>query len=118
VVRKLGDGTWWVLGSATDDIALDSPASGDVLAPPSVMLTGSALAFEGTILVRVVDDNGTTLGSGTVVGGGDVQRLFTGTVPPANAGTEHGALVLGTEDMRDGLVSSAAVTRVSFARRQ
>jgi immunoglobulin-like protein involved in spore germination len=116
VVRELGDGTWWVLGSATDDITLDSPATGDRLAPPSVTLTGSALAFEGTVFVRVVDDRGTTLGTGTVVGGGDVRRPFTGTVALAAAGTDHGALVLGTQDMREGLVSSAAVVRISFDR--
>jgi hypothetical protein len=116
VVRKLSDGNWWVLGASTDDITLDSPAVGDVLAPPTVTLTGSALAFEGTVFVRVVDDQGAVVGSGTVVGGGDVRRPFTGTVGLTRANTDRGAVVLSTEDMREGLVTSAAVIRVAFSR--
>jgi hypothetical protein len=116
-VRKLGDDTWWVLGAATAGIQLDSPAAGDLLAPPAVTLSGRALAFEGTVAVRILDDRtDRPLATGVVTGGGDQLRPFEGTVELAQPGTDHGALVLTTENARDGSVWSACVIRVAFAR--
>ena len=57
-VRQLGsDGTWWVIGSATGDITLDTPAAGDEITSPVAVLTsavpGTRRTFISTPLIRV-----------------------------------------------------------------
>lgn len=117
LVRRMSDGTWWVLGAATAEIQLDTPVADDVLAPPSVTLTGRALAFEGTVDVHIVDDRtARPLGTGSVTGGGDEMRSFEGTVALAAPAAERGAMILTTASARDGDILTASVTRVRFAR--
>lgn len=115
LVRQLGeDGTWWVLGSATTDITLDTPAAGDTITSP-VTLTGSALAFEGNVSVEVRRDGvREPIGTGFVTGGGDVVRPFSGEVTFTAAPGERGALVLLTHGGEDGRVWQAVVIRVTF----
>lgn len=113
-VRRMSDGTWWVLGSAVEGIELDTPEAGEMVTSP-VVLTGRARAFEGHVSVRIVqDDSRTPLATGFVTGGGDALRPFQGSFPlgPVTAG--HGAVVLTTESARDGQVWTAAVVRVGF----
>lgn len=113
-VRRLGDGTWWVLGSATTDVTLTSPAAGDVVTSP-LALTGSALAFEGHVTVRLFADGGPTpLATTFVTGGGDVARPFAGTVAFGAPAAGAGSLVLTTEAASDGSVWTASVVRVRF----
>lgn len=119
LLRMLGtDGAWSVLGAATADIELTSPAALDEVASP-VRLEGRALAFEGNVAVEVREDGAAMpLGSGFVTGGGDVMRAFTGEVtlerqPSAPAG----AIVLFTRSAADGTVWSASVVRIRFADR-
>jgi hypothetical protein len=116
LVRRLGtDGSWWVLGSTTSDITLDTPAAGDTITSP-VTLTGSALAFEGHVSVEVRRDGvREPIGSGFVTGGGDVVRPFSGEVAFTGAAPgERGALVLLTDSAEDGRVRQAVVVRVAF----
>lgn len=114
-VRMLGDGTWWALGSATEGIELDSPTAGDVLTSPAV-LTGRAVAFEGQVTVRIVEDGGgAPLATGFVTGGGDEPRPFEGSFPLRAPSAGHGAVLLTTESARDGQVWTAAVVRVGLA---
>ncbi len=114
-VRQLGsDGTWWVIGSATSDITLDTPTAGDEITSP-VALTGSALAFEGHVDVEVRQDGALEpIGTGFVTGGGDVMRPFSGQVEFATPTAERGALVLLTTSAEDGRVWQAVVTRIAF----
>lgn len=114
-VRQLGsDDSWWVLGSATSDITLDTPVTGDTITSP-VTLTGSALAFEGHVSVEVRRDGAREpIGTGFVTGGGDVVRPFSGEVAFAAPAGERGALVLLTNSAEDGRVWQAAVIRVAF----
>ena len=115
-VRQLGtDGTWWVLGSATADIATDAPGPGAEITSP-VAVSGSALAFEGTVNVEIRQD-GTRqpLGSGIVTGGGDVLRPFSGEVEFSAPSEQSGAVVFLTRSEQDGRVWEAAVIRVRFA---
>ncbi|HEX6567585.1 MAG TPA: Gmad2 immunoglobulin-like domain-containing protein [Acidimicrobiales bacterium] len=114
-VRQLGpDDTWWVLGSATADIAVDAPATGDAITSP-VTVTGSALAFEGQVNVDVRQDGTRSpLGTGFVTGGGDVMRPFTGQIEFSAPTAERGALVFMTNSAENGQVWSAAVLRVAF----
>lgn len=114
-VRQLGDdGTWWVLGSATADITVDSPATGDTITSP-VALTGSALAFEGTVNVEVRQDGARSpIGTGFVTGGGDVMRPFSGEIAFSTPSAERGALVLLSLSAENGQVWEAATLRVAF----
>jgi Immunoglobulin-like domain of bacterial spore germination len=114
-VRQLGaDDTWWVLGSATGGITLDTPGAGDTVTSP-LTLTGSALAFEGNVGVEVREDGAREpIGTGVVTGGGDVERPFEGQVEFSAPNAEGGALVLLTRSAEDGRVWQAAVTRVRF----
>ena len=77
-LRQLEDDTWFVLGSATDDIRLDMPAVGTDIDCP-VRLTGEALAFEGVVQVAIRDDvSEEPIGTGIVQGG-------AGRPPPSTA---------------------------------
>lgn len=115
MVRQLGaDGTWWVLGSATADVAVDSPAAMAAVASP-LTVTGRALAFEGNVSVEVRQDGSTgALGSGYVTGGGDVMRPFSGQIEFSTPTAEHGAVVFLTHSAENGQVWSASTVRVQF----
>lgn len=113
-VRLLGDGTWWVLGAATADLTLDSPAAGDLLAG-AAELSGTALAFEGTVDVRIVDDTTATLATGVVTGGGDVARPFRGEFPLDGPAAPYGTLLLTTASGADGSTWTASAVRVRLA---
>lgn len=115
-VRRLEDGTWWVVGSAAADIVLDSPGTGARASCP-MRVTGSALAFEGTVQVEVRDDYSTTpIGSGFVTGGGDVARPFDGTIDCSYAGIEgrspYVTVLLTTASAEDGSILQATARRV------
>lgn len=73
LVRQLSDDSWYVIGSVTSEITVDQPAAGATLADPQA-LAGSALAFEGTVQVRLVgyrsDGRSEDLGSTFVTGSG------------------------------------------------
>ncbi|MBW0118759.1 Gmad2 immunoglobulin-like domain-containing protein [Pseudonocardia abyssalis] len=114
-VRILEDGTWWVLGSASGDLLLDVPGAGDLVGSP-VLLQGRAVAFEGHVDVRIVEDGGTApLAVGFATAGGDVLRPFAVTVALDRAPVAaHGAVVLSTASGEDGQVWQASVVRVRF----
>ena len=115
LVRQLsGEDTWSVLGAVTAGIELTEPAASAVISSP-VTVRGSALAFEGTVLVEVREDGRREpLGEGFVTAGGDVMRPFEGTIDFAPPSQEHGALVLFTESAEDGQVWEASVLRVGL----
>jgi hypothetical protein len=115
LVRQLsGEDTWSVLGASTELIGLTEPASGATITSP-VTVTGSALAFEGTVQVEVREDSqADAIGSGYVTGGGDIVRPFEGRIDYAIPVSHRGALVLFTTSAEDGRVWSATVVRVNF----
>lgn len=53
LVRRLSDDNWYVIGSLTEDITVDQPASGVTLSSPQP-LSGQALAFEGHVQVQLL----------------------------------------------------------------
>jgi Immunoglobulin-like domain of bacterial spore germination len=114
-VRQLGtDGTWWVLGSATANIAADAPGAGEAISSP-VSVSGNALAYEGTVNVEIRQDGAARpLGTGVVTGGGDILRPFSGEIGFSAPTEQHGAAVFLTHSEEDGRVWEAAVVRVSF----
>ena len=117
IVRRLGpDGSWWVIGAATDTVTVTSPAAGEVIASP-VAVTGSALAWEGNVQGEIRQDGTRApLGTGVFTGGGDVMRPFSGAISFTTPSRPHGALVLVTHSAEDGRVWQATVLRVAFDR--
>jgi Immunoglobulin-like domain of bacterial spore germination len=110
---RQGDGTWWVVSAGTADITLDQPATRAQIACP-LRLTGTALAFEGTVNVTVRDDERTEVGSGFVTGGGDVPRPFDGTIDCSleSARSGSGTVILTEASAEDGSVVKAVARRV------
>jgi hypothetical protein len=109
-------GPWTVTGSHTDSITLDDPAANDAIGSPT-HLAGSALAFEGHVVVEVRDGGqkaGKALGRTFVTGGGDIKRPFDGYVSFTKASKAHGGLLLWEDSAEDGAPISATVIRVAF----
>ena len=104
-LRQLGsDGTWWVLGSATANIVIDAPKAGGAIASP-VAVSGSALAFEGTVDVEIRQDGARQpIGTDVVTGGGDIIRPFSGDIEFSIPTEPYGAVVFLTRSEQDGRV--------------
>jgi hypothetical protein len=116
MVRQLSaDNTWWVLGSATADIDITSPAALAAVTSP-LTLTGTGTAFEGVINVSLRDDASLTpLLATTVMGGGNgVKMPFTKSLSFATPHTTYGSLVLYQRSAKDGSVIAASCLRVRF----
>jgi hypothetical protein len=118
LVRQLEDDTWYVLGSATDDIRLDQPAAGDDIDCP-VQLAGEALAFEGHVDVSIRDDfSDEPVGTGFVQGGGGPSAPFDGTVEcdlsQLDDGLNYGSITLYTVGGEDSRVWQFVVVRVAL----
>ncbi len=117
LVRQLGDdGSWSVLGAATEQIVPTTPAPGTAITSP-VQLAGTSTAFEGTVQVAVHPRAaGDPLGTGFVTGGSMGEMgPFDSTLEFAEPTTADGAVVFTTVSMEDGRVWQAAVVPVSFA---
>jgi hypothetical protein len=116
-----GSKTFTVLDVRTSTIRVDRPAGaitpGDLQVVTSpVQLSGSALAFEGNVVVRVLQTSGGVrkLGSGTVMGGGDVMRPFSGSVEFERSTADLGWVVFVERSAVDGAVTKATAVRVAF----
>lgn len=109
-------GTWWVLGSATPNIRLDSPTPSQQVASP-VRLQGVSTAFEAQVNVEVRQDGQQApIGSGYVMGGSMGEMApFDRSVPFAAPSAARGALVLFTVSMATGDIYEATVVRTVFA---
>jgi hypothetical protein len=108
------DGSWYAVGSTTEDVVVSQPAPGTSLATP-FETAGEALAFEGTVEVLVLSqDDPTPLGMGVVTGSGmPPAGPFAGDisfVPPP--GPVPGVLVYRITSPEDGRVVAATSIRV------
>ncbi len=116
LLRQLsGEDTWSVLGATTGNIDVTRPEAGATISSP-VLVQGSALAFEGNVVVQVRQDGSDEpLGHGAGHRwrrrGAAVQRQHR-LQPPTQT---YGALVLLTHSAKDGSVWEAAVLRVRLA---
>ncbi len=116
-VRQLGaDDTWWVLGAASENIAIDHPEALEVL-DGVLVVEGQARTFEGNVQVvlradglsdPLVVDNVTGRGDGVF---GSFDETFTFEPPPSDAG----AALFIARSAEDGSVWEAGVVRVRFA---
>lgn len=115
-VRQLdASGSWWILGSVTENILVDDPDGLEEIDSPLVV-KGSALAFEGVVDVELLaDGSNTPLIEGSVTGGGTSREPFEGSFEWTNPGEGAGALILKTTSMDDGRPWEAVVIRVIFA---
>jgi hypothetical protein len=116
-VRQLGiNDAWWVIGSATPNIEIDSPAALSTIGS-SVRLEGRASAFEGTVDVAVrADGESALVGEGFVTGNGDgTLGAFSSDLEFTNPGSGWGSVVFTTASAEDGSIMEAAVVRVRFA---
>lgn len=111
-----------VLGATTATIRVDRPRSAVTptdlasIASP-VTVSGRALAFEGTVTLRVVEQTGGTvqwLGAGYATGGGDVPRPFTGQVTFARPSQETGWVLALELSARNGEVTKVTAVRVAL----
>ena len=103
------EGSWFVTGSTTANVMVDAPVAGAGLATP-FQTDGSALAFEGTVDVLVLEQGDPTpRGTGFVTGSGTPPAgPFSGTIvysPPAEA--VPGVLVYRILSPEDGRVTEA-----------
>ncbi len=108
--------TWWVLGAATQNIRLESPAALATISSP-VVLSGQSTAFEATVNVQIRQDGTLTpLKEDIVMGGANgVMGPFSKAISFPSPSTNAGAIVLKTMSARDGNISEASVIRVSFS---
>lgn len=122
----LGKGTssFTVLGVTTRTIVVDRPAAAitpsdlEVVTSP-MTISGRALTFEGNVAVRVLEiRHGTVrqLGTGQVLGGGDVMRPFTGRIPFATPKSETGWVLAFERSARDGRIVKVTAVRVAFVQ--
>jgi len=91
LVRQLGDDHWYVVATTTQDVTVTAPAADARLACPQP-LAGTALAYEGTVQVRIdgylPDGRRVEIASGFVTGSGSPParpfegELACGDVPP------------------------------------
>ena len=115
LVRQLGsDNSWWVLGAGTASINLSAPVWNATISSP-VTLTGTSVAYEGTVQSQVRQDDTTRpLGEGYVTGGSTAIGPFRGSLAFTKPTTKYGAVVLYTTSAENGAVLSASVIRVAF----
>jgi hypothetical protein len=115
VAQLSGSDTWWVLGSATDNIQIAQPSDLASITSP-VEVQGSSTAFESTVNVEVREDgNRTAIGESTVMGGANGEMApFDGTVDFSEPSASNGAVVLFTLSADTGRVAEASVVRVAF----
>jgi hypothetical protein len=119
-LRQLGAqdaaGPWTVVGATAPEIVVAVPGPGDRVASPA-RLSGQALAFEGTVNVTVREDGmvaAQSLGKGTVMGGGDQLRPFSGDVVFRAPSKPAGAITFVELSAADGAIRKATVVRVRF----
>lgn len=115
-VRQLtDDDTWWILGSAAENIVLDEPETGDVVESP-LPLVGEARAFEGTVEVEIrADGNAEPIEVGFVTGsGGPEPGAFDDEIEFVSPGSGGGSLVLISRSPEDGSVLEAGSIRIFF----
>jgi len=114
-LRKLGgDPSWWVVGSASQNVIIQSPAVRATVDSP-LTVSGQAKASGGNVKVELRTDSATDqLFAGTVTGGTADFAPFEASFEFTDPGTGGGALVATVPSAEDGSVTEAAVMRLFF----
>jgi hypothetical protein len=115
-VRQLtDDDSWWILGAASENITIDEPeALAEVTSPLTV--SGTAMAFEGTVDVQLrADGNGEPIFEGFVTGsGGPEPGPYSETFEFTSPGETGGALVMLSLSSEDGSTLEASAMRIFY----
>ena len=115
-VRQLtADDSWWILGAASGNVTIDEPAAlAEVTSPLTV--SGTALAFEGTVDVQLrADGNGEPIFEGFVTGsGGPDPGPYAETFEFTSPGQTGGALVMLSLSSEDGSPLEASALRIFY----
>ncbi|HUV17105.1 MAG TPA: Gmad2 immunoglobulin-like domain-containing protein [Ilumatobacteraceae bacterium] len=115
-VRQLtDDDSWWILGAASGNITIDEPeALAEVTSPLTV--SGTALAFEGTVDVQLrADGNGEPIFEGFVTGsGGPEPGPYSDTFEFTSPGETGGSLVMLSLSSEDGSTLEASAMRIFY----
>ncbi len=117
-VRKIGSGeNWTVIGAATPNIQLTSPAPLQTISSP-VRIEGQSIAFEGTVLIDVrqdgqYDEDG-ELGFNFLTGHGTEMGPLSGQVTFERPTVDSGAIVAFTESAEDGHIQEVTAVKVRF----
>lgn len=115
-VRQVGsDDRWSVIGAASANLQLATPATGDAVASP-VHFTGQSTAFEATILLGVRDLAGNLLAQTNTMGGSNGEMgPFDATLAfDRQPATPTGIAMLWNVSMEDGGVSEVSAVPVRF----
>ncbi|MDP1818396.1 MAG: Gmad2 immunoglobulin-like domain-containing protein [Acidimicrobiales bacterium] len=116
LVRKVGDGSWAVIGAVTESIELATPANGSPIRSVQPVL-GRAYAFEGQVDVALyADGSEDPIAQTFVTGRGDgVLGPFEGDLEfQVPNGATRGLLVLTSASGEDGSTMAATAIRVRF----
>jgi hypothetical protein len=115
-VRQLtDDDSWWILGAASENITIDEPeALAEVTSP--LTISGTALAFEGTVDAQLrADGNGEAIFEGFVTGsGGPEPGPYSETFEFTSPGETGGALVMLSLSSEDGSTLEASAMRIFY----
>lgn len=114
-VRMLGsDNTWWVLGSATANIEVTQPSALETIGD-SMVLTGRANAFEGTVNVSVlVDGSLEPVLQDFVTGRMGEMGPFSASMSFTQPDSGSGVLLLKTVNAEDGSTWELGAIRIKF----
>jgi hypothetical protein len=118
LVRQLtNDDSWWVLGAATANIQITTPALLASLHSP-ITLRGVSTAFEAQVNVELRRDQSLDpIGSGYVMGGSMGQLAsFEGQITFTKSSSRYGTLLMRTYSAKDGSVLEAAALRIMYAK--
>ncbi|CAB4870296.1 unannotated protein [freshwater metagenome] len=118
LVRQLtDDDSWWVLGAATANIQITTPALFASLTSPAT-LRGISTAFEAQVNVELRGDQSlAAIGTGYVMGGsmGELAS-FEGQITFTKSSTRYGTLLMRTYSAKDGSVLEASALRIMYAK--
>jgi hypothetical protein len=116
MVRQVTSGaSWWVIGAATPDIAINAPSTLARVRSPFT-IAGVSTAYEAVVNFSLrEDDVSTPLAMGTTMGGSMGQLgPFHATLAFQSPTSAYGALVLYTISAKDGSIASASAIRLRF----
>jgi hypothetical protein len=108
---------WTVTGARTGNIRVASPSPSQATSSP-LTVTGEALAWEGVVTVRIVQAEGdkvTELGRGSVTGGGDRLRPFSGPIRFTKPDAPHGWALFTSASGHNGETIAATAIPIMFA---
>lgn len=115
-VRQLTtDDDWWILAATSENITVDEPEYGAEVVSP-LIVSGTVLAFEGTVDVELrADGNGEPIFEGFVTGsGGPEPGPYSESFEFTSPGPLGGALVMLSRSSEDGSTIEAWTMRIFY----